>query len=285
MDRTYVVTGSASGIGAATVRHLAEAGARVIGCDLHDAEVIADLATDAGGVASPGARAGELSAASVAGANRGVGGRLVAARAEGAERRVAVGVRLENELDAQDRTRRDQERQECLDARVGAEAVDALPGRDADARHEALMLDPDGFVSSCNATNFFFVADGEVHTSTGAFCFNGITRANVIALCQRHDIAVRLGDFTLQYGQIEKLKADAAGIQKSIEEVLARRPGTAGIPERLKTAPPWREAAEQTLAKYVADLQKEFTRIDKPVVVAPDVTPDRPRITPSGGSN
>jgi uncharacterized protein HemX len=94
-----------------------------------------------------------------------------------------------------------------------------------------------------------------------------------------------VGDFTLQYGQIEKLKTDAAAIQKSIEEVLARRPGTPGIPDRLKQAPPWREAAEQSLAKYVADLQKEFTRIDKPVVVAPDVTPDRPRITPSGGSN
>jgi cell division protein FtsI/penicillin-binding protein 2 len=93
-----------------------------------------------------------------------------------------------------------------------------------------------------------------------------------------------IGDLTLQYGQIEKLKADAAALHKNAEEVLARRPGTAGIPDRLKQAPPWREAAEQTLAKYVAALQKEFTRIDKPVVVAPDTTPDRPRITPSGGS-
>jgi NAD(P)-dependent dehydrogenase (short-subunit alcohol dehydrogenase family) len=48
MDRTCVVTGSASGIGAATARRLREAGDRVIGCDLHDAEVIADLATEAG---------------------------------------------------------------------------------------------------------------------------------------------------------------------------------------------------------------------------------------------
>jgi len=104
---------------------------------------------------------------------------------------------------------------------------------------------------------------------------------------QKAALAVRdkaLGDFTLQYGQIEKLKNDAAGLHKSIEEVLARRPGTPGIPDRLKQAPPWREAAEQSLAKYVADLQKEFTRIDKPVVIAPDTTPDRPRITPSGGS-
>ncbi|MEJ1159975.1 aminotransferase class IV [Prosthecomicrobium sp. N25] len=62
---------------------------------------------------------------------------------------------------------------------------------------EALMLDPNGFVSSCNATNFFFVKDGEVRTSRGGYCFNGITRAHVIELCERHGIPVRLADFTL----------------------------------------------------------------------------------------
>lgn len=60
---------------------------------------------------------------------------------------------------------------------------------------EALMLDPAGFVSSCNATNFFWVKDGEVLTSTGEFCFNGVTRAQVIALCRRHGLPLRLGDF------------------------------------------------------------------------------------------
>jgi len=51
MDRTYVVTGAASGIGAATARYLKERGGRVIGCDLREAQaidVIADLATPAG---------------------------------------------------------------------------------------------------------------------------------------------------------------------------------------------------------------------------------------------
>ena len=45
MDRTYVVTGAASGIGAATAAYLRERGDRVIACDLHNADVIADLAT------------------------------------------------------------------------------------------------------------------------------------------------------------------------------------------------------------------------------------------------
>jgi branched-chain amino acid aminotransferase len=62
---------------------------------------------------------------------------------------------------------------------------------------EALMLDPHGFVSSCNATNFFCVRHGELLTSSGAYCFNGITRANVIALCGAHGIPIRIGDVTM----------------------------------------------------------------------------------------
>lgn len=63
---------------------------------------------------------------------------------------------------------------------------------------EALMLDPHGFVSSCNATNFFFVRDGVVMTSRGEYCFNGVTRANVIRLCREHGLPLTLGDFTLE---------------------------------------------------------------------------------------
>jgi branched-chain amino acid aminotransferase len=68
-------------------------------------------------------------------------------------------------------------------------------GKGAD---EALMLDPHGYVSSCNATNFFFVRGGEVFTSTGDYCFNGVTRANVIALCRANAIPVHLANFTLE---------------------------------------------------------------------------------------
>ena len=60
---------------------------------------------------------------------------------------------------------------------------------------EALMLDPAGNISSCNATNFFWVSDGEVRTSSGQFCFNGVTRGNVIALCGANAIPLARGDF------------------------------------------------------------------------------------------
>jgi branched-chain amino acid aminotransferase len=68
-------------------------------------------------------------------------------------------------------------------------------GKGAD---EALMLDPAGFVSSCNATNFFFVRRGEVFTSAGACCFNGITRGHVIDLARENGVAIHLGDFTVE---------------------------------------------------------------------------------------
>jgi len=64
---------------------------------------------------------------------------------------------------------------------------------------EALMLDPHGFVSSCNATNFFCVRDGVVLTSSGEYCFNGVTRGNVIRLCRDHDIPIEVCDFTLEH--------------------------------------------------------------------------------------
>lgn len=43
--KTYVVTGSASGMGAAVAAALRDQGHRVIGVDIHDADVVADLST------------------------------------------------------------------------------------------------------------------------------------------------------------------------------------------------------------------------------------------------
>ena len=62
---------------------------------------------------------------------------------------------------------------------------------------EALMLDPHGFVATCNSTHFFIVRHGEVWTSTGDYCLGGITRANVIRLCQTNGIPVFQKNFSL----------------------------------------------------------------------------------------
>lgn len=62
---------------------------------------------------------------------------------------------------------------------------------------EALMLDPHGFVATCNSTHFFIVRRGEVWTSTGKYCIAGITRANVLALCRAAGIPAYEKDFSL----------------------------------------------------------------------------------------
>lgn len=90
---------------------------------------------------------------------------------------------------------------------------------------EALMLDPHGFVSSCNATNFFFVRAGEVLTSTGDYCFQGITRGHVIDLCRRNGIPIRLGNFALKdvYGADEAFVTGTFGGVTPVREVDGRR--------------------------------------------------------------
>jgi branched-chain amino acid aminotransferase len=62
---------------------------------------------------------------------------------------------------------------------------------------EALMLDPHGFVATCNSTHFFVVRDGEVWTSTGMYCLGGITRSNVLRICVENGITAREKGFSL----------------------------------------------------------------------------------------
>ncbi len=62
---------------------------------------------------------------------------------------------------------------------------------------EALMLDPRGFVASCNSTNFFIVRGRELWTSTSSYSFKGITQGNVIAAWRAAGGAARECDFTL----------------------------------------------------------------------------------------
>jgi branched-chain amino acid aminotransferase len=67
---------------------------------------------------------------------------------------------------------------------------------------EALMLDPHGFVATCNSTHFFIVKKNrrgveEVWTSSGDYCLAGITRGNVIAVCEDNGIPVFQKNFSL----------------------------------------------------------------------------------------
>jgi branched-chain amino acid aminotransferase len=92
------------------------------------------------------------------------------------------------------------------------EAIDA--GAD-----EALMLDPHGFVSSCNATNFFFSRGGELYTSSGEYCFNGVTRANIVALARGADVPIHLGAFPVEAAR----DADEAFVTGTLGGVTAVR--------------------------------------------------------------
>ena len=62
---------------------------------------------------------------------------------------------------------------------------------------EGLMLDPHGFVATCNSTHFFIVRSGEVWTSTGDYCLAGITRGNVVQICRDNGIPVFEKNFSL----------------------------------------------------------------------------------------
>ena len=85
---------------------------------------------------------------------------------------------------------------------------------------EALMLDPHGFVATCNSTHFFIVRRGEVWTSSGDYCLAGITRANVLRLCRENGITAYEKNFSLTeaYGAEEAFVTGTyAGIAPVIE--------------------------------------------------------------------
>ena len=77
----------------------------------------------------------------------------------------------------------------CISACIEAERKGA---------DEGLMLDPNGFVSTCNSTNFFIIRSNEVWTSSGKYCLHGITRSTVIDLCKKNDIIVFEKNFTIE---------------------------------------------------------------------------------------
>ena len=85
----------------------------------------------------------------------------------------------------------------CILACIAAEKAGA---------DEGLMLDINGFVNTTNACNFFIVKKGEVWTSTGDYCMNGITRQKVIDVCKAKGIPV----FERNYSLVDTYDADEA---------------------------------------------------------------------------
>ncbi|MEO1092819.1 MAG: aminotransferase class IV [Pseudomonadota bacterium] len=95
---------------------------------------------------------------------------------------------------------------------------------------EALMLDPHGFVNTTNSCNFFVVRRGEVWTSTGDYCLNGITRGHVIALCETNGIPVRQKNFSLveAYDADEAFLTGSFGGQTPVTAIDGRPLGNGG---------------------------------------------------------
>jgi branched-chain amino acid aminotransferase len=93
---------------------------------------------------------------------------------------------------------------------------------------EALMLDVHGCVATCNATNFFLVGKGEVWTSTGQYCMNGITRGKVIQVCGDHRIPCHLRPFSLfdVYGADEAFVTGSFGGLTPVVKVDGRTIGS-----------------------------------------------------------
>jgi branched-chain amino acid aminotransferase len=93
---------------------------------------------------------------------------------------------------------------------------------------EALMLDVHGFVNTTNACNFFIVRRGEVWTSTGDYCMNGITRQKVIDLCRANGIPVFERNFSLvdTYSADEAFLTGTFGAQTPVGVIDGRVIGT-----------------------------------------------------------
>ena len=89
------------------------------------------------------------------------------------------------------------------------------------------MLDPHGFVATCNSTHFFIVRRGEVWTSSGDFCLDGITRRNVINTCKANNVPVFEKNFSLAdvYGADEAFITGTFAGLTPVSQVDGRKMG------------------------------------------------------------
>lgn len=94
---------------------------------------------------------------------------------------------------------------------------------------EALMLDINGFVNTTNACNFFIVRKGELWTSTGDYCMNGITRQKVIEVSRAMGMTVKEKNYSLvdTYGADEAFLTGTFGAQTPVSHIDGRQIGQA----------------------------------------------------------
>ena len=128
---------------------------------------------------------------------------------------------------------------------------------------EALMLDPHGFVATCNSTHFFIVRKGEVWTSTGMYCLGGITRANVLRVCRDNGIPAFEKSFSLTdvYGADEAFVTGTfAGVAPVVEiDGRSISAGRGPMVERLQNL--YRELiARDVAARAIAGLTADASR-------------------------
>ncbi len=148
----------------------------------------------------------------------------------------------------------------CITACIQAEEAGA---------DEALMLDPHGFVSTCNSTHFFVVVnpwgldrDPEVWTSTGDYCMPGITRSNVIALCRRNGLTVREKNFSLTdvYGATEAFVTGTFAGVAPVASVDGRTMGGVAAALAGTSANHGRGPVTEQLQRWYVDLIDQNTR-------------------------
>ncbi|MGI9174560.1 MAG: aminotransferase class IV [Rhodothermales bacterium] len=121
---------------------------------------------------------------------------------------------------------------------------------------EALMLDPEGFVATCNATNFFVVRSGAVWTSTGQYCLNGITRGIVVEVARDAGLPVHEAPFSLAdvYAAEEAFVTGTFGGLTPVIEVDGRPIGTGERgPVTQRLADLYRAAVERDTTRDVRD--------------------------------
>jgi len=84
---------------------------------------------------------------------------------------------------------------------------------------EGLMLDPEGYVSTCNSTNFFMITSNEVWTSNGQHCLNGVTRHSVIDICKKKQVPIKEKQFSIN----EVHKADEVFVTGTFAGIIPVR--------------------------------------------------------------